>query len=88
MIMANICGDETLEKQRYFVEHAGTIWHIDVYGGVLKGVVIAEITLGMSSTRRSIWRRRVVPLGLQQQCRNEASTLGEPLSIPFSSPID
>jgi CYTH domain-containing protein len=45
LIMSNICGDETLEKQRYFVEHAGTIWHIDVYGGVLNGVVIAEIEL-------------------------------------------
>src|SRR6516162_118443 len=59
LIMSNICGDETLEKQRYLVEHSGAIWHIDVYGGVLKGAVIAEITLGMSSTRRSIWRRRV-----------------------------
>ena len=45
LIMSNICGDETLEKQRYLVEHAGAIWHIDVYGGVLKGVVIAEIEL-------------------------------------------
>src|SRR6516225_6117919 len=39
LIMSNICGDETLEKRRYLVENAGAIWHIDVYGGVLKGVV-------------------------------------------------
>ena len=45
LIMSNICGDETLEKQRYLVGHEGTIWHIDVYGGILKGVVIAEIEL-------------------------------------------
>jgi CYTH domain-containing protein len=30
LIMSNIYGEETLEKQRYLVEHAGTIWHIDV----------------------------------------------------------
>jgi CYTH domain-containing protein len=45
VIMSNICGDDTLEKQRYLVEDAGTIWHIDVYGGILMGVVIAEIEL-------------------------------------------
>ena len=45
LIMSNICGDETLEKQRYLVEHAGMVWHIDVYGGILNGVVIAEIEL-------------------------------------------
>jgi CYTH domain-containing protein len=95
LIMSNICGDETLEKQRYLVEHEGTIWHIDAYGGILKGVVIAEIELKQEdqkfvlppwigkevtgnefyNTRRSIWRRRVVPLGLEQGCRNEVPTL-------------
>jgi len=44
-ILSKVCPDETLEKQRYFVEHAGTMWHVDVYGGVLQGVVIAEIEL-------------------------------------------
>jgi CYTH domain-containing protein len=34
-----------LEKQRYLAEHAGAVWHVDVYGGVLQGVVIAEIEL-------------------------------------------
>jgi CYTH domain-containing protein len=44
-ILSKVCPDETLEKHRYFVEHAGTMWHVDVYGGVLQGVVIAEIEL-------------------------------------------
>jgi CYTH domain-containing protein len=37
--------DRTLEKDRHYVEHEGTRWTIDVYDGVLKGVVIAEVEL-------------------------------------------
>jgi CYTH domain-containing protein len=44
-ILSKVCSDDTLEKQRYFVEHAGAMWNVDVYGGVLQGVVIAEIEL-------------------------------------------
>ena len=44
-ILSKVCPDETLEKQRYFVEHAGMMWNVDIYGGVLQGVVIAEIEL-------------------------------------------
>ena len=44
-ILSKVCPDETLEKQRYFVEHAGAIWHVDAYGGILQGIVIAEIEL-------------------------------------------
>ena len=44
-ILSTICRDDTLEKQRFFVADAGAIWHVDVYGGILEGVVIAEIEL-------------------------------------------
>jgi adenylate cyclase len=44
-MLSTICGDDTLEKERFFVEDAGATWHVDVYGGILKGVVIAEIEL-------------------------------------------
>ena len=37
--------DRTLEKDRHYVEDEGTLWTIDVYDGVLKGVVIAEVEL-------------------------------------------
>src|SRR5215468_10776669 len=30
-ILSKVCPDETLEKQRYFVEHAGMMWYVDVY---------------------------------------------------------
>jgi adenylate cyclase len=44
-IFSTICGDDTLEKERFFVEDAGATWLVDVYGGILNGVVIAEIEL-------------------------------------------
>ena len=44
-MLSTICGGNTLEKQRFFVEDRGATWHVDVYGGILQGVVIAEIEL-------------------------------------------
>ena len=44
-LILSICQDDTLQKQRYLVDHAGTTWYVDVYGGILEGVVIAEIEL-------------------------------------------
>ena len=42
-MLSTFCRDATLEKQRFFVENA--TWHVDVYGGILQGIVIAEIEL-------------------------------------------
>jgi CYTH domain-containing protein len=44
-MLTTICQDDTLEKQRFFVEDTGAVWIVDVYGGILQGVVIAEIEL-------------------------------------------
>ena len=44
-MLSTMCQDDTLEKQRFLVEDAGATWHVDVYGGILQGVVIAEIEL-------------------------------------------
>jgi CYTH domain-containing protein len=49
MILSTICQDDTLEKQRFFVEDAAATWQVDVYGGILEGVVIAEIELKQES---------------------------------------
>jgi CYTH domain-containing protein len=48
-MLSTICQDDTLEKQRFFVEDAGATWQVDVYGGILQGVVIAEIELKQES---------------------------------------
>jgi CYTH domain-containing protein len=34
-----------IDKIRYFLFHASSIWHVDVYEGILDGVVLAEIEL-------------------------------------------
>jgi CYTH domain-containing protein len=44
-MLSTICQDDTLEKQRFFVQDADATWHVDVYGGILQGIVIAEIEL-------------------------------------------
>jgi adenylate cyclase len=48
-MLSTLCQDDTLEKQRFFVEDAGATWQVDVYGGILQGVVIAEIELEQES---------------------------------------
>lgn len=44
-MLASHCGDLVLEKVRYYVPHAGFVWHVDVYGGALEGIVLAEVEL-------------------------------------------
>jgi adenylate cyclase len=44
-MLSTFCRDDTLEKQRFFVEDAEATWHVDVYCGILQGTVIAEIEL-------------------------------------------
>jgi len=44
-MLSTLCHDDTLEKQRFFVEDAEATWLVDVYGGLLQGVIIAEIEL-------------------------------------------
>jgi CYTH domain-containing protein len=55
-MLSTICQDDTLEKQRFFVEDAGAVWQVDVYGGVLQGVVIAEIELKQETQELSLPR--------------------------------
>jgi adenylate cyclase len=44
-MLRTMCDDRVLEKIRYYIPHAGLTWGIDVYEGILKGVVIAEVEL-------------------------------------------
>jgi CYTH domain-containing protein len=48
-MFSTVCGDQILEKQRFFVQEAGLTWHVDVYGGILQGVVLAEVELKQES---------------------------------------
>ncbi|MDE6497338.1 MAG: CYTH domain-containing protein [Muribaculaceae bacterium] len=39
------CGSNVLEKVRYIVPCCGRVWEVDVFGGRLEGLVIAEVEL-------------------------------------------
>ena len=44
-MLRTMCDRNVLDKVRHFVSHEGNNWYIDVYEGVLSGVVLAEIEL-------------------------------------------
>lgn len=45
MLLARHCGEMLLTKTRHYVPHEGFTWEIDVYEGLLDGVVMAEVEL-------------------------------------------
>ena len=45
-MLDNLCAGPLIEKTRYFVEHGGHTWEIDVFEGDNAGLVVAEIELG------------------------------------------
>ena len=49
-MMAHHCLRAGLAKTRYFVPHGGHTWQVDVYKGVLAGVVLAEVELPSETT--------------------------------------
>lgn len=44
-MLDRLCGDVVLEKTRYHVPDGEMIWTVDVYDGILAGIVIAEVEL-------------------------------------------
>jgi CYTH domain-containing protein len=40
-----MCDGHVLDKTRHLIIHAGAVWHVDVYEGILNGVVLAEVEL-------------------------------------------
>jgi len=44
-ILQTMCEGRVLEKVRNVILHAGLSWHVDVYEGILQGVVLAEVEL-------------------------------------------
>jgi len=53
-LIAHHCLNAVLAKTRYFVPHAGFMWEIDVYGGILEGVVLAEVELPSETTQPTL----------------------------------
>ncbi|BCX82041.1 adenylate cyclase [Methylomarinovum caldicuralii] len=44
-MLDTLCRPPLIEKTRYFVEHQGHLWEIDVFEGDNAGLVVAEIEL-------------------------------------------
>ena len=47
-LLENHCMNMILEKTRFYVLHEGFEWEVDVYEGVLAGMVLAEVELTRS----------------------------------------
>jgi CYTH domain-containing protein len=48
------CADRILEKTRHYVPGRTGLWEVDVYHGLLEGIVIAEIELPSETTLVSL----------------------------------
>jgi adenylate cyclase len=44
-LLAHHCLRDALAKTRYVVPHGRHVWHVDVYKGILEGMVLAEVEL-------------------------------------------
>jgi CYTH domain-containing protein len=44
-LLSHHCLRDALAKTRYVVPHDRHVWHVDVYKGILEGVVLAEVEL-------------------------------------------
>jgi CYTH domain-containing protein len=50
-MLATLCPHPLIEKTRYAVVHGGLRWHVDVFAGAHKGLVIAECELTSQDQR-------------------------------------
>ena len=48
-IIGTMCGGQTLEKRRHSLLFEGMRWEVDVYEGLLAGVVLAEVEMKSAS---------------------------------------
>ena len=53
-MLRTMCDGNVIDKVRHFVSHAGDIWQVDAYEGLLDGVVLAEIELTDADQRLTL----------------------------------
>lgn len=53
-ILESLCDKPLIEKTRYYVEHDGHMWEIDVFCGENEGLVVAEVELEYAEEEISI----------------------------------
>lgn len=44
-LLADVPSHARIQKIRYRIEHAGAVWDVDVFGGALDGLILAEIEM-------------------------------------------
>lgn len=44
-MLAELCGEQVVQKTRHLVPYGGHVWVVDVYNGMLAGVTYAEVEL-------------------------------------------
>ncbi|MER2250466.1 CYTH domain-containing protein [Methylorubrum podarium] len=44
-MLSLVCETCFIEKTRHCVPYAGLVWEVDVYGGILEGMILAEVEL-------------------------------------------
>ena len=44
-LIASHCDGNVLEKIRHYVPYQGFVWEVDVYEGILSGMILAEVEL-------------------------------------------
>lgn len=49
-MIGEFCGGRCLEKTRHMIDHDGLTWEVDVFGGSLTGLIVAEIELPSEET--------------------------------------
>src|SRR5262249_973722 len=63
-ILRTMCDGRVLDKVRHVITHAGVVWHVDVYEGILNGVVLAEVELQHADQKFDLpaWIAKEVPV--------------------------
>ena len=52
--MRSLCDGQVLDKVRHVIIHADAVWHVDVYEGILNGVVLAEVELQQANQKLNL----------------------------------
>ncbi len=89
------CEDRICEKTRYYVQEGGVVFELDVYHGILEGVVIAEIELADvdDDFPRPEWLGQEIT-GLEQYRKinmlqdRQASVGDRVAAAPIPAPVD
>ncbi len=79
------CGQRIVEKTRYRVPHEKLIWEVDVFGGKLSGLVVAELELDSSDQEFSLpdWIDREI--SHDRRYSNSALSLAGVIPLPLTA---